>query len=271
MPRALNGSAALHWQEQGEGEPLLLIMGLGGSSQAWYRLLPHLDGRLRVVSFDNRGTGQSSRVCGRLTLGDMVADALAVMDDAGLDDAHVLGVSMGGMIAQRIALDHPGRVRSLILGCTTPQAGAGIPPWRLISAAAVRGLAPGLATSLLVPALYAERTRREAPERIEQDLELRRRDATPPQTILAQMLAVATHDTRARLGELEGLPVTVIHGDEDALVPVQRGRQLAKLIPGAQLAEIPGTGHLLLTDAEAAVLAAIDTHLTAVGAVALAA
>ncbi len=271
MPRALNGSVEIEWSEQGEGEPLLLIMGLGGSSQAWYRLLPHLDGRLRAISFDNRGTGRSSRVCGRVTLDDMVADTIAVMDAAGLQDAHVLGVSMGGMIAQRLTLDHRERVRSLILGCTTPQARNGVPPWRLISAAAVRAVAPDVATSLLVPALYSERTRRDSPERVREDLEMRRRDATPPQTVLAQMAAVAGHDTRARLDQLAGLAVTVIHGDEDALVSVERGRQLASLIPGAALVEIRGCGHVLLTDAQDEVIAAFDAHLMAVGAVTMAA
>ncbi len=202
--RAVNAGVRLHWLEQGEGEPLLLIMGLGGSSQAWYRLMPHLNGRVRAVAFDNRGTGLSDGVGARVTLDDMVRDAVAVMDAAGLDDAHVLGVSMGGMVAQRLALDHRDRVRSLILGCTTARARSGPPPWRLMAASAVRGASPDRATALLVPALYSRRTRREAPERIADDLAMRRREATAPRTIFAQMLAAGGHDVRARLPELEG-------------------------------------------------------------------
>lgn len=265
---AINGGVRLHWSEHGEGEPLLLIMGLGGSSQAWYRLLPRLDGRVRAVAFDNRGTGLSDGVAGRVTLDDMVADTLAVMDAAGLDDAHVLGVSMGGMIAQGLAIERPERVRSLILGCTTSHARRGRPPWRLLGAAAVRGVAPDAALSLLVPALYAQRTRSEAPERIREDLVMRGREATPGRTIAAQMSAVAGHDRRGRLAELEGTPVTVIHGSEDALVPVERGRELAARIPGAQLVEIPSCGHLMLTDAQDDVLVAIDGHFASVGALA---
>lgn len=266
MARTRNGSVELEWYEQGAGEPLLLIMGMGGSAQAWYRLLPHLGGGLRAVSFDNRGTGRSSEVRGRLTMGDMVADTLAVMDAAELRDAHVLGVSMGGMIAQGLAIERPERVRSLILGCTTPHARRGRPPWRLLSAAAVRGVAPDAALSLLVPALYAERTRSEAPERIREDLVMRAREATPGRTIVAQMSAVAGHDRRGRLAELEGTPVTVIHGRDDALVPVERGRELARLIPGAELVEVPDCGHLMLTDAEDDVLGAIDGHFASVRA-----
>ncbi len=115
MPFAHHGDIAIHWREEGEGEPLALIMGLGGSSAAWYRLLPHLRDRARVILIDNRGTGQSDRITERLTLGGMLGDVVAVLDDAGVERAHVLGVSMGGMIAQRLALEHRERVRSLVL------------------------------------------------------------------------------------------------------------------------------------------------------------
>jgi pimeloyl-ACP methyl ester carboxylesterase len=203
-----------------------------------------------------------------VTLDDMVADTLAVMDAAGVGDAHILGVSMGGMVAQRLALEHRDRVRSLILGCTTARARAGLPPWRLIAAASIRQLAPRQATELVVPLLYAERTRREAPERILEDLRMRNRDSTSPATIFAQMAAVGSHDVRSRLAELEGLQVTVIHGSEDALIGADRGRELAARIPGARLREIDDCGHLLLTDAQDAVMAAIDEHLRRAGALA---
>lgn len=265
---AFNDGVRLQWYEHGSGEPLLLIMGLGGSSRAWFRMLPHLDGRVRAVVFDNRGTGGSDGTGPRLTLDDMVADTLAVMDAAGLQDAHILGVSMGGMIAQRLALDHRDRVRSLVLGCTTASARGGLPPWRLIAGAAVRAIAPDQATALLVPALYSRTTRGEAPHRIAEDLEMRRVDQTPAQTIFAQMIAVGAHSVGCRLAELDGLPVTVVHGDEDALISVERGRELARLIPGARMVEVPGAGHVLLTDSHDVVTRAIDAHLQSVGALA---
>jgi pimeloyl-ACP methyl ester carboxylesterase len=268
---ALNGRVKLSWFEQGKGEPLVLIMGLGGSSQAWYRLLPLLDPGVRVIAFDHRGTGRSDGVRVRVTLDDMVADTLAVMDAAGVDDAHVFGVSMGGMVAQRLALEHRDRVRSLVLGCTTARAVAGLPPWRMIAALWMRQLAPRQSIELVVPMLYAERTRREAPDRIRADVRVRAREATSPLTIFAQMAAIGSHDTRSRLRELDGLDVTVIHGSEDALVRVGRGRELAARIPGARLREIDECGHLLLTDAEDAVMAAIDEHLRRAGALSAAA
>jgi 3-oxoadipate enol-lactonase len=268
---AQSGSAWLAWRAEGpreavaDPEPILLIMGLGGSSHMWWRLLPHLATRHRAIVFDNRGTGDSDRVGGRLTMADLVTDALAVLDAAGEESAHVIGVSMGGMVAQHLALDHRDRVRSLVLGCTTaggggrePSAGAG----RLLATAALRPLlGPRRTFPLVAPALYAERTRRERPERIAEDLRRRVEHAAPAWTTYAQLGAVAGHDTRARLSELAGLDTLVLHGAEDALVPAARGRELASRIPDARLVLLPSCGHMLTTDDEAGTASAVLEHV----------
>jgi 3-oxoadipate enol-lactonase len=268
MPSASNGSVWLSWREAGPlepgapGEPVLCIMGLSGSSQLWWRLEPHLARRGRAIFFDNRGTGDSDRVRGPLSMADMVADALAVLDAAGEESAHVIGVSMGGMIAQHIALDHRDRVRSLILGCTTPGGRSGAPPWRLLGSAALRPLfGPSRTFPLVAPVLFAPQTLRERPDRVREDLERRIADATPAATTYAQLAAVARHDTRERLHELEGLPTLVLHGEEDRLVPPDRARELARLIPGSRLVLLASCGHLMTTDAEEEVAAAVLGHL----------
>jgi pimeloyl-ACP methyl ester carboxylesterase len=267
---AQSGSAWLAWRAEGpreavaDPEPILLIMGLGGSSHMWWRLLPHLAARHRAIVFDNRGTGDSDGAGGRLTMAELVADALAVLDAAGEERAHVIGVSMGGMVAQHLALDHRDRVRSLVLGCTTaggnrePSPGAG----RLLATAALRPLlGPRRTFPLVAPALYAERTRRERPERIAEDLRRRVEHAAPAWTTYAQLGAVAGHDTRARLPELAGLETLVLHGAEDALVPAARGRELASRIPGARLVLLPSCGHMLTTDDEEGTANAVLGHL----------
>src|SRR5580658_5610759 len=118
MPFVENQGAKLYWDEQGSGEPLLLIMGLSYPSCMWHRSRPVLANSYRTIALDNRGVGQSDVPPGIYPIALMASDAAAVLDAAGVESAHVFGVSMGGMIAQEFALQYPVRVRSLILGCT---------------------------------------------------------------------------------------------------------------------------------------------------------
>src|SRR5580700_671642 len=119
MSFAQNKGAKIYWDEQGTGEPLLLIMGLSYPSRMWHRSRPVLANSYRTIALDNRGVGQSDVPPGIYSIALMASDAAAVLDAAGVESAHVFGVSMGGMIAQELALQYPSRVRSLILGCTT--------------------------------------------------------------------------------------------------------------------------------------------------------
>ena len=244
------------------GEPVLMIMGLGASSRLWYRILPWLSRRHRVILLDNRGTGDSQPVRSRLTMGGLARDAVDVLDAAGEQSAHVVGASMGGMIAQRVALDHRDRVRSLVLACTSAGGPAGLPPWRLMATVALRPWLGAKRTfPLVAPLLYARATLNDSHDRVREDLKRRIADGTSPLTVYAQMGAIALHDTRSRLYELANVTTLVVHGLEDGLVPPKRARELAEGIPGARLELIPSCSHLLTTDAEDAVAGAILDHL----------
>jgi pimeloyl-ACP methyl ester carboxylesterase len=243
-------------------QTLLMIIGLAGSGAMWFRVLPHIARRHRAIVFDNRGTGSSSPVRRPLTMAGMVGDALAVLDAAEVETAHVMGASMGGMIAQHLALEHRDRMRSLVLACTTAGGRREPPNLRLTAAALLRPLVGSSRTfALVAPALYAPRTRTEAGERLSEDMRIRAADRVGGLTPLMQAAAIASHDTRSRLHELDGLPTLVLHGLDDRLVSPERGRELAGAIPGARLVEIPGAGHLLATDAEQAVASAVLDHL----------
>ena len=118
MPKVRVGDIELHYVEHGEGDPLLLVMGFGGDHLAWGLQMPAFAARHRVIAFDNRGVGQTGAPDAPYTTLEMADDAVGLLDALGIERAHVLGVSMGGMIAQELALNHPGRVRTLQLHCT---------------------------------------------------------------------------------------------------------------------------------------------------------
>lgn len=243
-------------------ETLLLIMGLAGSGAMWFRLLPHIVPRHRAIVFDNRGTGDSSPARPPLTMADMADDARSVLDAAGIERAHVMGASMGGMIAQHLALDHRDRVNSLILACTSAGGHREPPNLRLLAASVLRPVVgPHRTVAIVAPALYSSRSRTETPERVREDMRIRGADRIGTLTPMVQVGAIAGHDTRARLHELEGLPTLVLHGLEDKLIPPAHGRELASLIPGARPVELPGAAHLLATDAEHEVADAVLAHL----------
>jgi pimeloyl-ACP methyl ester carboxylesterase len=144
------------------------------------------------------------------------------------------------MIAQQLALHHPERVRSLALCCTTPVSRQGLPPWRLIAGAVLRTfMDPRQSSWLMEPALYAERTRSEQREKINRRHGRAHGAPHAGADHWLQLLAIARHDTRERLADLAGVPMTVIHGEEDVLIPLERGLLLHDLVPGSAVAVIP--------------------------------
>jgi pimeloyl-ACP methyl ester carboxylesterase len=251
----------IHYEVHGAGEPVLLVMGLGSNAYGWHRTIPWLAERYRAIAFDNRGTGRSDVPEGAYSIAQMAADAAAVLDAAGHETAHVVGASLGGMIAQRFALAYPVRVRSLVLVCTTPGSGRAARASEAVMAALVQGGDdPSTVYRRNAWFLYGEETRTLHPERIEEDLDFRNRIPTLPTGYLGQLQGAMTHDT---WDELSGVTARtlVVHGDADLLIPVENGRTLAARIPGAQLAIIPGAGHMLQADASDAVRAAVLAFL----------
>jgi len=246
MPFTDNDGVKIYWKESGAGDPLLLIMGLGYTRDMWYRTEPILAQRYRTISFDNRGVGRSDVPPGPYPISTMAADAAAVMDSAGVNRAHVFGISMGGMIAQEFALQYPERVRSLILGCTSH----GGPEAVLADAEVVTTLmARGTMSAedgirAMVPFIYDASTRR---ERIEEDLEIRRRTFPTAAGYFAQVQGIFAFEARSRLPRLK-VPTLVVHGESDRLVPPENGRRIAGLIEGARLVMLPRASHIFPTD-----------------------
>src|SRR5689334_23616734 len=234
----------LHYSVSGrrDGEPVLMIQGLGADSRGWLRQRLAFAARHRVIVFDNRGVGRSDRPPGPYDLEVMAEDALTVLDAAGVTDAHVMGASMGGVISQIIAVRHPERVRSLILACTACRQ----LPWRRELLAewaevAERDGMGGFTTYAVRWVMGPRSLRRFWPAlglvgTLAQNL--------TPDSFLAQVQAILAtdDDLRFELREVRA-PTLVLVGTQDILTPLGDSEEIADLIPGAELAVIGGGAH----------------------------
>ncbi|NYT41806.1 alpha/beta fold hydrolase [Sphingomonas sp. R-74633] len=240
MPFVQSSGAKIHWEAEGQGTPVLLIMGHLYSSRMWYPLLPALTKNHRAIWFDNRGTGESDTTSG-VTVEQMAADALAVLEAAGETRAHVYGVSMGGGIAGEFAMAYPEHTLSATLGCTmlktekTEIKGAqklmyNLPRW------IVRAL-----FKRAKPENYGSAAPRDAALH---DIGVLAQDQFTMAGVRAQAYAIANYaSTPERAREKMTMPVLVLHGDEDKAVPVEQGRKLHEILPHSRYVEYKGAGH----------------------------
>jgi 3-oxoadipate enol-lactonase len=240
-----NQGAKVYWDEQGQGAPVLLIMGLGYTSVMWYRTRPALSQHFRTIAFDNRGVGRSDVPLGPYSIATMASDAAAVLDAAGIPRAHVFGVSMGGMIAQEFALQYPAKTRSLILGCTSPGGPLAVrAESKVIDVLFARGMTPEQARAAVLPYIYDAATPR---EKIDEDIRVRQPWFPTPAGYMAQLQAILAWESYSRIAQI-AVPTLVIHGKSDALVPPGNGELIAKRIPGSKLVLLEHASHLFFTD-----------------------
>jgi pimeloyl-ACP methyl ester carboxylesterase len=251
VPFARNGTVKIHWESFGEGPAVLLVAGQGMTVDGWWATIPVLARSLRVIAFDNRGTGRSSRSPWPYSVAQMAHDAVAVLDAAGEQHAHVYGISLGSLVAQEVALRHPDRVQALVLGASSAGGFAAYKPSPssfaqtfLVRAGA---MGPEEAAWAAVPYTYADKTRRCHPERIVADIAHRLSSPPEPLAYLHQAAAVAAHDAYERLNRMAA-PTLVVHGEQDVFVPPANALVLAERIPGAQLRLWPDAGHMYPID-----------------------
>jgi 3-oxoadipate enol-lactonase len=251
MPFTNHDNVSLYYEVHGEGEPLLMIMGLGYNCLSWHRTLPALSQHFKVIVFDNRGVGKSSKPEESYSIEMMSDDAKAVLDAASVETAHVYGISMGGMIAQRLAINYPERVRSLVLGCTTAGGSTHVQPSPdILGLMVARGSLAGTPEEnawLAAPIVYTQSFIDKHREMIQEDIEKRIEIVTPPYAYLSQLQACGLHDTSKELHKIN-IRTLVIHGDADALVPYENGKMLAERIKGAKFHTVSGAGHIYFTE-----------------------
>ena len=247
MPTATVDGNELHYVRRGDGEPLLLIMGMSGTHLSWGD--PFLDALVArgfaVITYDHRGVGRSSRIDEGFTLAQLADDADALLDALDVDSAHVVGVSMGGMVAQELALRHPDRIRSLVIGCSYA-GGAGS---ALTGPATAQRLVEGWMSGDQERALRTgweinvSRDFAARPGEYERWKEHVLALRVPLAVIQLQLQAIAPHDTSERLDQIS-VPTLVVHGTEDQMLPAANSRVIASRIPGAKLVELDGIGHV---------------------------
>lgn len=248
---AKSGDLELSYLVEGQGtETVLLIMGLGGRSADWGHHFPgELARRYRVVRFDNRGTGASTVAQPGFVMDDMARDVIAVLDAVGAERAHLVGISMGGMISQLVALDYPRRTDRVVLLSTHFGGHSVVPPtpdaMRLFDPGEflARGRDPTTMMRHTVSVITAPGFAQRNPELVDEIVRYVRAQPTKASAFMGQLQAVLLSDRSERVRAIDR-PTLVVHGKHDALIPVENGVALAGRIPGARLELLDDCGHM---------------------------
>ncbi len=253
MPSVKVGELGIHYEASGEGFPLLLIMGLGANLDWWDpRLVQALSRGFRTIRFDNRGTGRSDDSEEEYTMRLLADDAAGLLDALGIARAHVLGISMGGMIAQELALAHPEKVGRLVL-CSTHCGGShAVPPSEaaLEIMARIAGAPSAEETARLSVLLcFTNESVKGHPADVDAWVREVLKVPTSRDTLLRQLGAIAGFDTYDRLPGLK-VPTLVVHGKQDILIPPENGSILVTAIPGSHLVLLEHSAHGLAEDIE---------------------
>lgn len=246
MPHLQSNGISLYYEEHGNGEPLILIMGFTVSSIGWHWNVPSFAKSFRTIAFDNRGVGQSDKPDEPYSMQMFADDTAGLLDGLDIDQAHIFGISMGGMIAQEFALRHPNRVKTLILGCTN----CGGEKTTLSSDPDVLNMLGNIESVSVEEAALAMTKVAVTPwfmqKHMDTLIEMNKMSAahpTPKHGMVSQMAALQSHDTYDRLPQIR-VPTLVITGKEDGLVPPENSVILSQQIPNAELAILSNASHL---------------------------
>lgn len=233
----------IHYEVRGDERApvLLLVRGLARSARYWSCFVDHVEGDYRLVLVDNRGVGFSNAPAPPYTTRSMADDIASVLDHAGIERAHVFGISLGGMIAQKLAVHHADRVDKLVLGCTTMR-GPGVFPSAAYALVRSMTLPFEEALRYTAPIVLGGRALREKAEIVEEWRELGRKERPRRHGLLGQFAAATFHDSRRELARIRS-ETLIVTGDDDRLMPAPQSYLLAESIPGARLRVVRDAGH----------------------------
>jgi len=249
MPTIKLDDADFYYETHGDGEPLVLIPGLGTGLWLWFKQVPALAETFRTIIFDPPGVGRSARSATAYTTRSLAATIAQLLDALGLERAHVLGASLGGFVAQEFALAYPQKTTSLVLCCTSAGGAPHVPTEASVLEAyqsnfkleADERIRQNLLLSFAPPYVSAH------PAEVERVLAMRLANFVPDDVYLSQVRAGQTHDADARVSRINA-PTLVLAGDSDRIVPPENSERLAAAIPGAKLAVLPRGSHLFFIE-----------------------
>ncbi len=250
MPTVRVDDINLYYDTQGEGIPLVLIMGLRRNIEWWYCQIPSLSKYFKVIIFDNRGAGRSDKPDIEYSIPLFADDTAGLMEALGIHNAHILGISMGGYVAQELALKYPDKVRSLILGCTGCGGNRAVlmSEERMNKFTANEGLSPEEILRKDMDIYFSDRFIEAHPEKVQEFVNVSLRYYQPKEAFFRQFEACLKHDTADRLSGIK-VPVLIMAGDDDPLVPPENSRILKERMPHAQLYLFPGLRHCFFIEA----------------------
>lgn len=259
MPTKFVNGVSIYYEVYGKGEPLVLFMGLGGNIAMWdIELIQALARRFEVIVFDNRGTGRSDKPEMEYTIAMFANDAAALFDALGVESAHILGASMGGMIVQEFAIRYPQKCRKLILCCTLPGGNNVVPPTpeALEMLMSKKDLPPDEGTRAMWPVSFTKKFIETHRDWLEAKLKFEIMYPCPPHAYEQHLRAAMTFDAYDRLPQIS-LPTLIMTGAKDILVPSPNSDILAERIPGARLIRFDNVGHGFLSERRDDAVAAI--------------
>jgi 3-oxoadipate enol-lactonase len=250
MALAKAGEIELSYERAGDGPPLLLIMGMSGTKHHWgEQVLDELRRDFDTIVYDHRDAGDSTKTREPFTIAQLAEDAAGLLRALDIDSAHIMGISMGGMIAQELALANPELVRALTLGCTY----CGGEGSKLTSEEVLRKIMEGMSSGDRERAIRTGWEVNVSPRFAADEqayakfLQNGLRYGVPIPVIMEQMRAITAHDTSARLPGLQP-PTLVVHGTLDQMLPVENGHMIAGLIPDSRLEILDGIGHMFFLE-----------------------
>lgn len=249
MPQLKLANVDIHYDFYGHGEPLVLIPGFTAGAWIWFKQIAQLATRFRVITFDPRGIGKSSFASEPLTMRLLADDTAALLHDLGIEQAHILGVSFGGFVAQEFALAYPEATRTLSLCCTSFGGPNHVSPSIDILTAVLsrNGFnSEERIRRILLPAFSPDFVRSH-PGEVDEVIKLRLANPVVEEAFNAQLKAGIGFDAESRVGGIKA-PTLVLSGEADAIVPVQNSRNLAEQIPGARLRLVAGGSHLFFIE-----------------------